>query len=76
MPLPQVNTRLAEYLLIHKGKRFGGFDECLEQEENGTQAEDLSLISDLSLITLEAKKGRGPPEIIKLRYLPKRTSTI
>ena len=43
MPLPQINTRLAEYLLIHKGKRFGGFDECLEQEENRTLAEDLSI---------------------------------
>ena len=39
-------------------------------------AEDISLSSDLSLITLEAKKGRGLPEIIKLRYLPKQTSTI
>ena len=76
MPLSQLNTRLAEYSLIHKGKRFGGFDECLEQEENRMCAEDLSLSSDLSLITLEAKKGRGLPEIIKLRYLPKRTSTI
>ena len=76
MPLPQLNTRLAEYSLIHKGKRFGGFDECLEREENRTHAEDFSLSSDLSLITLEAKKGRGLPEIIKLRYLPKRTSTI
>ena len=46
-------------------------DECLEQEENRTLAEDLSLSSDLSLITLEAKKGRGLPEIIMLRYLPK-----
>ena len=26
--------RLTKYSLIHKGKRFGGFDECLEQEEN------------------------------------------
>ena len=76
MPLPQINMRLAEYLLIHKGKRLGGFDECLEQEENRTCAEDLLLSSDLSLITLEAKKGRGLPEIIKLRYLLKRTSTI
>ena len=76
MPLPQINTRLTEYSLIHKGKRFGGFDEYLEQEENRTCAEDLLLSSDLSLITLEAKKGRGLPEIIKLRYLPKRTSTI
>ena len=76
MPLPQLNTRLAEYSLIHKGKRFGGFDECLEWEENRTLAEDLSLSSDLSLITLKAKKGRGLPEIIKLRYLLKRTSTI
>ena len=76
MPLPQINTRLAEYSLIHKGKRFGGFDECLEWEENRTCAEDLSLSSDLSLITLEAKKGRGLPKIIKLRYLPKQTSTI
>ena len=71
MPLPQLNMRLTEYSLIHKGKRFGGFDECLEQEENRTHAEDLLLSSDLSLITLEAKKGRGLPEIIKLRYLPK-----
>ena len=63
---------LTGYLLIHKGKRFGGFDECLEQEENRMCAEDLSLSSDLSLITLEAKKGRGLPKIIKLRYLPKR----
>ena len=47
--------------------RFGGFDECLEWEENRTCAEDLSLSSDLSLITLEAKKGRGLPKIIKLR---------
>ena len=39
-------------------------------------AEDLLISSDLSLITLEVKKGRGLPEIIKLRYLPKRTSTI
>ena len=76
MPLSQINTRLTEYSLIHKGKRFGGFDECLEQEENRTCAEDLLLSSDLSLITLEVKKGRGLPEIIKLRYLPKRTSTI
>ena len=76
MPLPQINTRLAEYSLIHKGKRFGGFDECLEREENRMHAEDLSISSDLSLITLEVKKGRGLPEIIKLRYLPKRTSTI
>ena len=76
MPLPQINTRLAKYSLIHKGKRFGGFDECLEREENRTCAEDLSLSSDLSLITLEAKKGRGLPKIIKLRYLPKQTSTI
>ena len=76
MPLPQINMRLAEYLLIHKGKRFGGFDECLEWEENRTCAEDLLLSSDLSLITLEVKKGRGLPEIIKLRYLLKRTSTI
>ena len=75
MPLPQLNTRLAKYSLIHKGKRFGGFDECLEWEENRTRAEDLSSSSDLSLITLEVK-GRGLPEIIKLRYLPKRTSTI
>ena len=67
MPLPQINARLAKYLLIHKGKRFGGFDECIEREENRTCAEDLSLSSDLSLITLKAKKGRGPPEIIKLR---------
>ena len=57
-------------------EEFGGFDECLEWEENGTLAEDLSISSDLSLITLEAKKGRGLPEIIKLRYLPKQTSTI
>ena len=63
--------RLARYLLIHKGKRFGGFDECLEWEENRTLAEDLSVSSDLSLITLEVKKGRGLPEIIKLRHLPK-----
>ena len=75
MPLPQINTRLAGYLLIHKGKRFDSFDECLEREENKTCAEDLLLSSDLSLITLEAKKGRGLPEIIKL-CLPKRTSTI
>ena len=68
--------RLAKYSLIHKGKRFGGFDECLEWEENRTHAEDLLLSSDLSLITLEVKKGRGLPEIIKLRYLPKQTSTI
>ena len=47
-----------------QGKRFGGFDECLEWEENRTCAEDLSLSSDLSLITLEAKKGRGLPEIV------------
>ena len=67
---------LAKYSLIHKGKRFGGFGECLEQEENKTHAEDLSLSSDLSLITLEAKKGRGLPKVIKLRYLPKQTSTI
>ena len=71
MPLPQINTRLTEYSLIHKGKRFGGFDECLEREENRTLAEDLSISSDLSLITLEAKKGRGLPKIIKLGYLPK-----
>ena len=71
MPLPQINTRLAGYLLIYKGKRFGGFDECLEQEENRTLGEDLSRSSDLSLITLEAKKGRGLHEIIKLRYLLK-----
>ena len=71
MPLPQINTRLAKYSLIHKGKRFGGFDECLEREENRMRAEDLLLSSDLSLITLEAKKGRGLPKIIKLRYLPK-----
>ena len=45
-------------------KRFGGFDECLEWEENRTLAEVLSLSSDLSLITLEAKKGRGLPEIL------------
>ena len=76
MPLPQINTRLAKYSLIHKGKRFGGFDECLEREENRMGAEVLLLSSDLSLITLEAKKGRGLPEIIKLRYLLKRTSTI
>ena len=76
MPLPQINMRLAGYLLIHKGKRFGGFDERLEQEENRMRAEDLSLSSDLSLITLEAKNGRGLPEIIKLRYLLKQTSTI
>ena len=76
MPLPQINTRLTKYSLIHKGKRFGGFDECLEWEEGRTRAEDLSLSSDLSLITLEAKKGRGLPEIIKLGYLLKRTSTI
>ena len=76
MPLPQINTRLAGYSLIHKGKRFGGFDECLEQEENRTLAEDLLISSDLSLITLEVKKGRGLPERIKLRYLLKRTSTI
>ena len=76
MPLPQINTRLARYSLIHKGKRFGGFDECLEQEENRTLAEDLLINSDLSLITLEAKKGRGLPKIIKLRYLLKRTSII
>ena len=76
MPLPQINTRLTGYSLIRKGKRFGGFNECLDQEENRTLAEDLSISSDLSLITLEAKKGRGLPEIIKLRYLPKRTSTI
>ena len=75
MPLPQINMRLAGYLLIHKWKRFGGFDECLEQEENRMLTEDLSLSSDLSLITLEVKKGRGLPEIIKL-CLPKRTSTI
>ena len=71
MPLPQINTRLAKYSLIHKGKRLGGFDECLEWEENRTCAEDLSLSSDLSFVTLEAKKGRGLPEIIKLRSLPK-----
>ena len=59
-----------------KRKRFGGFDECLEREENRMCAEDLLISSDLSLITLEAKKGRGLPEIIKLRYLLKRTSTI
>ena len=70
-----MNMGLAGYLLIHKGKRFGGFDECLEREENRMLAEDLSISSDLSLITLEVKKGRGLPEIIKLRYLPKRTST-
>ena len=52
-------------------KRLGGFDECLKREENRTHTEDLSLSSDLSLITLEVKKGRGLPEIIKLRYLPK-----
>ena len=63
-------------MLIHKGKRFSGFDECLEWEENRMLAEDLLLSSDLSLITLEVKKGRGLPEIIKLRYLPKRTPTI
>ena len=61
--------RLTGYSLIHKGKRFGGFHECLEQEENRTLAEDLSLSSNLSLITLEAKEGRGLPEIIKLRLL-------
>ena len=55
---------------------FGGFDECLEWEENRTLAEDLLISSDLSSITLEVKKGRGLPEIMKLRYLPKRTSTI
>ena len=71
MPLPQINTKLAEYSLILKGKRLGGFDECLEREENRTHAEDLSLSSDLSLITLEAKKGRGLPKIIKLRCLLK-----
>ena len=71
MPLPQINMRLARYSLIHKGKRFGGFDECLEQEENRTLAEDLLINSDLFLITLEAKKGRGLPKIIKLRYLLK-----
>ena len=71
MPPPQVNVRLAEYSLIHKWKKFGGFDECLEQEENRTHAEDLLISSDLSLITLEAKKGRGLPEILKLRYLLK-----
>ena len=64
MPLPQINTRLAGYSLIHKGKRFGGFDVCLEREENRTCAEDISLSSDLSLITLEVKKGRGLPEIV------------
>ena len=68
--------RLAEYSLIHIGMRFGGFDECLEQEENRTLAEDLSISSDLSSITPEAKKGRGLPEIIKLRCLPKPTGTI
>ena len=57
-------------------KTFGGFDECLEWEENRTLTEDLSISSDLSLITLEAKKGRGLPKIMKLRYLPKQTSTI
>ena len=67
--------RLAGYLLIHKGKRFSGFDEYLEWEENRTLTEDLLISSDLSLITLEVKKVRGLPEIIKLRYLPKRTST-
>ena len=61
--------RLAEYSLIHKGKRFGGFDECLEWEENRKLAEDF-LIS-LVLNHTEAKKGRGLPEIIKLRYLLK-----
>ena len=76
MPLPQINTRLAEYSLILKGKRLGGFDVCLEREENRMCAEDLLISSDLSSITLEAKKGRGLPEIIKLRYLPKQTSTI
>ena len=39
--------RLTGYSLIHKGKRFGGFDECLEQEENRTLAEDLSISSVL-----------------------------
>ena len=58
-------------MLIHKGKRFGGFDECLEWEENRTLAEDLLINFDLSLISLEVKKGRGLPEIIKLRYLLK-----
>ena len=76
MPLPQINVRLTEYSLIHKGKRFGGFDEGLVQEENRMLAEDLSISSDLSVITLEVKKGRGLPKIIKLRYLPKQTSTI
>ena len=76
MPPPQINTRLTEYSLIHKGKGFCGFDECLEREENRTLAEDLSISSDLPLITLEVKKGRGLPEIMKLRYLLKRTSTI
>ena len=71
-----MNTRLTRYSLIHKGKRFGGFDECLEQEENRMLAEDLLIYSDLSLITPEAKKGRGNPKILKLRYLPKQTSTI
>ena len=49
----------------------GGFDECLEQEENRMLAEDLLISSDLSLITLEAKMDRGLPKIIKLRYLLK-----
>ena len=44
-------------MLIHKGKRFGGFDECLEWEENRMLAEDLLISSDLFLITLEAKKA-------------------
>ena len=64
MPLPQINMRLAKYSLIHKGKRFGGFDECQEQEKNRTCAEDILLSSDLSLITLEVKKGRGLPEFV------------
>ena len=72
MPTEEAFITLRALGRVALTKRFCGFDECLEREENRTLAEDLSISSDLPLITLEVKKGRGLPKIIKLRYLLKR----
>ena len=76
MPQPQLNTGLAEYSLIPwLGRGLVAFASA----KSGRRTERCNRSPSILWLVLnhtEAKKGRGNPKIIKLRYLPKQTSTM